>query len=201
MKRVTKPWSVEELALLKDMRGRVLRQDIAFLLGRTKASVSCMLDFLGQQDPCRKLRSRWTDDDQAFVVKNYRVLTNQQIADQLDRTLQAVRGCIRRLRVSGQAGPRRRWTEVEDTYFLLAWQTDSLSEIAAALGRTVRAVEGRAHAEHQITRSPRYYISIGRAHLLFPPELRELIALNAKLKKGIKDAQHSRPASNSVQRT
>ncbi|MET3498170.1 hypothetical protein [Variovorax boronicumulans] len=188
MKHVTRLWTVEEVALLKDMRGRVASQDIAHLLGRTRGSIRWMSYFLGIRI---RPNRRWRDEEDTFLREKHGVLSNQQIADHLGRTKQAIKGRIRELRLSRTVAPRR-WTETEDTYLLLAWQTDKLSDIAIALDRTISAVRLRAKLEHKIRRSPSYYISIGRAHHLFPQDLRDLITINTRLKKGLIDAEHRR---------
>ncbi|MDP9892580.1 hypothetical protein J2W32_000976 [Variovorax boronicumulans] len=198
MSRVTTRWSSEEVALLRDMSERVYAQDIAHLLARTKASVACMAYSMGIKFVAQKPSRHWSDQDNAFLVENHRVITNQLIADRLGRTRDAIRRRIVQLRLAGHPSPARRWTEADDTYLLLAWQTDLLKDIAAALGRTVAAVLTRAKSEHKVSRPASYYASNGQSYRLFPPELRELIKLNSKLKKGIRDEEHRRLAGASL---
>jgi hypothetical protein len=194
MRRAKKPWSAEEVALLQDMRGHVHRQDIAHLLERTKNSVASMLYLYGSQNPRLNPPTRWTREEEAFLIQNHRVLTNQRIADQLGKTRLAVRTKIRDLRLTKRSELPRRWTEADETYLLLAWQTDKLGDIAEALGRTIGAVLIRANVVLGVRRSPSYYVSAGQAWRLLTPELRELMALNTKLKKGLLDAEHRRLA-------
>lgn len=197
MPRVTTPWCAEEIALLKEMHGNVPTQDIAYFLGRSKASVACMQYSLGLSRSYRAWRS-WTAEDLSFIVKNHRSLTNQQIADRLGRSRGAVRAQIRDLRLSGQSGSFPPWTEAEETYLLLAWPTDSLKDIGEALGRSVCAVTLRALNVLKIRRPPSYYLSINRPDLLLPRDLREVMALNRLLKKGLSDAEHRRSADASL---
>lgn len=191
MPRLKNPWCDEEIALLKDMHGCVSHRDIAHLLGRTKASVESKRRFLGLPSLYSVERS-WSKDEHEFLLQNHRVLTNQQIADHLCRNKGAVRSRIKLFRLAGPQKLPRRWTEADDTYLLLAWEIDTLEEIARALGRTVPAVQTHVRDELKIRRSPRYYISIGHSYRLLPPELRDLITLNKKLKKGLRDAEHRR---------
>lgn len=203
MTRVTTRWSPEEVTLLKDMHGRVCSQDIGYLLERTRASVASMLYSLGFRDPHSHIACRWTEDEKAFLVKNHRVLTNQQIADQLGRTRGAIRVKIRALRLSGQVGKPgspQKWTGAEETYLLLAWQTDSLRDIAAALGRTVPAIRLRAKSELKVQRPLSYYASLGQDYRILPAEVRELLTINNKLKKRLRDEEHRRSAGKSVRR-
>lgn len=200
MPRVTTPWCAEEIALLKDMHGCMSYRDIAHLLGRTRASVASMRYFLSMPN-LRDVERRWTEAENDFLLNNHRILTSQEIANRLDRTRAAVRARIRDFRLSGQRGSPRRWTEAEETYLLLAWPTDTLKDIADALGRTVYAVIRRAANELKISRPSSYYASIGRVDLLLPPELRELMTLNKKLKKGLLDAEHRRLAGTPLRGT
>ena len=194
MPRMTTPWCAEEIALLKDMYGRVCLKDIQCLLERSRASVDNMRHLLGLFGPRTYVAGGWTDAEQAFLVRNYRVLTNQQIADQLGKLRLVVRTKIKALRLSGQSGAPPKWTEAEETYLLVAWQTDSAKDIAAALGRTVPAVRLRARSELKVRRPWSYYASLGQDWRLLPPEARELLRLNQLLKKRLRDEEHRRSA-------
>ncbi|WP_157627242.1 hypothetical protein [Variovorax boronicumulans] len=192
MTRVTNHWSAEEKALLMDMSGQLRSEDVAHLLGRTKASVRSMHNSLARQAPGHEAPRRWTAEERDFLAMNHLVLTNRQIANRLDRTRAAVRTMIVKLRLVDPSDLPRRWTEAEDTYLLWAWQTDAVSDIVEALGRTAEAVYYRMGVVHQIPRPLSYYAISGQAYRLYSPEFRELIALRKRLKKGLLDAEYRR---------
>ena len=77
----------------------------------------------------------WTEDEIAYVKANYKKLTKQEIAVNLNRTFKSVEQQINRLRLSD-----RPWTPQQEDYLRASWSFKTASQIATELGKTKSAV-------------------------------------------------------------
>lgn len=77
----------------------------------------------------------WTEDEIAYVKTNYRKLTKQEIAINLNRTFKSVEQQINRLRLSD-----RPWTAQQEEYLKANWSLKTATQIAVELGKTRSAV-------------------------------------------------------------
>lgn len=77
----------------------------------------------------------WTEDEIAYVKTNYRKLTKQEIAINLNRTFKSVEQQINRLRLSD-----RLWTAQQEEYLKANWSLKTATQIAVELGKTRSAV-------------------------------------------------------------
>lgn len=86
----------------------------------------------------------WTNEDVQFLRDNAETLPVSEIADELERSEDAIRVKAHRLGVSLGAGPiGRPWTDEERTQArILRFRGFSWSEIGKALGRSRHSVRG-----------------------------------------------------------
>lgn len=89
------------------------------------------------------------------------------------------------------------YSEYEDAMLVDLYPHVSNSEVAQLLGRTRSSVRGRA-LKLGLTKTTERLIEAHSAHFLLPREVRELMALNNKLKKGLRDEEHRRSACSAV---
>ncbi len=135
------------MAILTELYPRCNNRDLAGRLGRSEWAVVGKARGLGLTKDCRRNRRRWADrgrpwssQERSLLQTLYPTTPNEDIAEQLDRTRNAVQMKARQL------GLRKMefWSEQEDQRLREAYRVCSYGELARRLGRTLLAVKARA---------------------------------------------------------
>lgn len=113
------------------------------------------------------------------------------IAKLMGLTLYAVQH--RKVTLSLCAGKAVSWSEEEDEVLRVLADDFDNAEIGALLGRSGRAVERRL-PRIRFQRPPAWYLARGLKFFSYPPDLREVMLLNRKLGRRLRDEEHRRSA-------
>ena len=89
----------------------------------------------------KKQSMRWTDVERGYIMDNWKVATEEEIAETIGRIKAAV---VAQAYTLGLATPVNKWTKWEQAYLEDNWNAKTPGEIAECLGRTKKAVETRA---------------------------------------------------------
>ena len=98
-----RPWTQAEDELLLSLSGKMLLREIAELLPeRTPHAIACRASYLRQRFPGRipGIIRHWTAQDDRFIRRHRHSLTARQMAQHLDRTMDAVKARARSLGIS-----------------------------------------------------------------------------------------------------
>lgn len=87
---------------------------------------------------------RWTRKEKQFLKENRKTMTNQQIADELGRSINGVQNMIGKMKIQKKRGGHNFWTDTEDNTVRLNYGKFSCEDIGRAIGRTAHAVQLRA---------------------------------------------------------
>jgi hypothetical protein len=131
-----RPWSSQEIDVLRRLYGAMADEDIAVEIGRTRNAVAIKAKRL----KLRKMRF-WTDQEDRYLRACHREQTCRQMARVLGRTAMAVRT---RAITLGLEVKVPNWTEDEIDWLKDSYGRTDLNVIAAALGRTRAAVAKKA---------------------------------------------------------
>jgi len=91
------------------------------------------------------LPRRWSDDEISLLKKQYAEKPTTELANQLGRSLAAVRCRAHMLGLKRKIEYEGRWTPEDMAVLKELYPESPIDEIAKRLGRTVNAVENRAH--------------------------------------------------------
>lgn len=141
---MSRPWTPEEDALLKERFSKTRTAVLAREMGRSHASVQRHAWQLGLSGEGFAL---WTDADEALLRDLYASTPTQELAEMLGKTPPAVttRACRMGLKKDGRLrNGGRTWTPEDDELLRECVKTMSASGTAGRLGRTVDSVLTRA---------------------------------------------------------
>lgn len=180
-------WRAEELSLLRELRPFCTYAEIALLIGRPEQSVKNRSLKMGS---CRARGAcvPWTEQETAVMRQLSYDLPDKVIGQLIGRSESAV--LTRRLRVGPVKPDRAPWPAEDLMRLRDLWPISTTPEVALAMGRSHSSVKTQAR-RLGLTKHPAYLVSIGRAYLLYPPELHEVVHLRNQLRKVLKDAKHS----------
>lgn len=143
-----RPWTEEEDQFIADNTNKS-NHWIGNEINRTPKAVEMRiykLKIAGEREP----QNQWTEEELQFIKDNYETLSDEKIADKLERTPRAVEG--RRLligltkhHVARRYSAVNHWTKEEDELLMDKWDTYSLKRLAKELDRTESAVKNRRH--------------------------------------------------------
>jgi len=140
-------WTAQDVAILTELYPRCNNRDLAMRLGRSEWAVVGKARGLGLTKDCRRNgrgragRGRtWSSQEVSLLRALYPTTPNEDIAEPIDRTRNAVHMKARQL------GLRKMefWSEQEDQYLRDAYHACRGDELARRLGRTLPAVKARA---------------------------------------------------------
>jgi hypothetical protein len=158
-----KPWSDEELELLRTSYAAFGPTAIARRLGRTVGAVVNRAHVIGASSRRRK----WNETEDEYLRKHYASATAAEIAADLDRTELSVRNRVFTLGLTTAHGEL--WTDEEVAYLKKHHGHRTIAQIAEDLGRTHASVEVKSQrlklAKRQVGRVPS------------PQEEQEIVAL------------------------
>jgi len=98
-------WTEEEVEFLKRNYSEMTGKEIAEALGRTDQSVWGKARDLGLKSDIVGHGRRWSDEEKSFLEENYTAMTCQEIAEKLDRSLDAVFHQARKLGLAYDKNP------------------------------------------------------------------------------------------------
>jgi DNA-binding CsgD family transcriptional regulator len=169
-----KRWTQDEVLFLKENWGNLRLEAIIATLGRTEDSIARKAMRVGL-DTHKKddeiLKKRWTQEQDNFLIKNYKVLSIEEIVKHIDRTANAIE---KRAVTLGIASALKRWTKDEEMFLKEKWGIICLSTIAKRLNRSTSAVMLKAHKlslKEQITASGTY---------LTPADIGNILGINKR---------------------
>lgn len=84
----------------------------------------------------------WEPWEDEFMLANYGMISRQEIAKKLNRTISAISNRAKRLDLRTEKSPD--WTEEEIKFMRSNWRNMSIKNIAKRLGRSLTAVEVKA---------------------------------------------------------
>lgn len=132
----------------------------------------------------------WTANHTALLLAVAESATDAETAELLGRTKRAVVTVRRRFGLRKPPTiPVRRFTAGEDALMADLYPHVSSSDLALLLDRTQRSIDSRAR-KLGLTKTVERLIAAGHTHRLLPPEVRELIALNSRIKRKLRE-KHS----------
>ncbi len=140
-----KNWTQQEMQYLKENWGQASLAQIMQSLDRTEDSVMRKARRLGlnvNKSEEDKLKKRWSEEEDNFIIENYRVLTVEVISKRLGRTVPAIRKRALALGVTEEVS---RWTPEEMEFLNEKWGILNLETIAKKLNRTRNSVLLKAH--------------------------------------------------------
>ena len=135
-KRVRRPWSEDEIKLLKRLFPSGRARKIAKRTGRTLAAVRQQAYNMGITH-----RHFWSADETELLKQLYPNESIRSIADKLGRTEQAVRYRARTIGLKKGTAPP--WSNQEIALLKKMYPDNSKRDIANKLGRTLEAVVSR----------------------------------------------------------
>ncbi len=135
----------------------------------------------------------WTVNHTALLLAVAETATDAETAELFGRTKRGVFSVRRRFGVK-RADPNwtRRYTVDEDTLLLDLFPHVATSDLARLLDRTECSIYSRA-LKLGLSKTPERLIEAHQVHRLLPGEVRDLIALNEKVKRKLRE-EHSRSA-------
>ena len=99
---------------------------------------------LGLKKPFRKnTRIRfWTDEEVGFLKNNYAIMSNENIAEKLDRSIKAIRNKIAQIKLPSKSYKKRNWTIEEDKKLkeLYKDRTKTLKDISLTMNRSMDSI-------------------------------------------------------------
>jgi len=102
------------------------------------------IDNLGLKKPFRKnTRIRfWTDEEINFLKSNYEIMSNENIAEKLDRSIKAVRNKIAQIKLPSKLHKKRNWTKGEDEKLKKLYddRTKTLKDISSIMDRSMNSI-------------------------------------------------------------
>lgn len=155
-------------------------------------SVSCV-NFA--PTPCG---SPWTVNHTALLLAVVASCTDSEAAELFGRSVRSVTATRYKFGLrKPYPGDFAGYSEYEDAMLVDLYPHVSNSELAQLLGRSKSSVRGRA-IKLGLAKTTERLIEAHSAHLLLPREVRELMVLNNKLKKRLRDEEHRRSARKLV---
>ena len=126
------------------------------------------------------------------------VLTDAQLAELFGINVATAKSRRYKLGIYKGGEGRSRWADIDLDLFFALFQTEHLSFIAECFGKTADQTRDKARY-HGWKRPASYYAAEPNLrHLTYPPELRETVWLNRKLRKALNE-QHRRASGSSLQ--
>lgn len=155
-RRQKKPWPPNEIARLRELIKTRSVDEVANILGRSRASVATKLKILG----IRKGRNTksWTPEENTLLAELFKTMSASQVAKALGRTLPSVQ---QQLSVLGIRKGRKRFSKEELQIIARRFPNEDTRIIAESLGRTYQAVKIKA-SELGLRKTPEYLASLGR---------------------------------------
>lgn len=97
----------------------------------------------------------WNDEETQFLKDNYKKMSQQQIADKLNRSVKAIRHRVPLIKLPPKELNRRYWTVEEDEKLKMLYKNSKMSakEIAKIMGKTEVSVKMRARRFLNLYRS------------------------------------------------
>lgn len=140
-----KKWTHQEIQYLLDNWGKVSLARIMESLDRSEDSVMRKARRLGlnvnkTEDSLKK--KRWSEEEDNYIINNYRVLTVDEISERLGRTVYAIR---KRALALGVTNEISRWSIEEMEFLNDNWGILNLNTIARKLNRSRNSILLKAH--------------------------------------------------------
>lgn len=90
---------------------------------------------------------RWTEEEIEYLKENWKDSSDEELAENLNRTVRGIEDRRRRLGLGRTQGvaPQDEWTEEEIAYLDKHYGSKKVEEIAEDLGRSTHAVTGKAY--------------------------------------------------------
>lgn len=142
-------WTAKELSFAKN--AKLTNNQVAEETGRTYAAVKNKRLELGIVVENKSI-DYWSEDEVKYLTNN-RHLTNQEVANKLNRTKQSVSLKRNRLKLEFVSV---RYDDDEIEYIISSFHSLTVKQIAAYLGRSVSAVQSKAY-ELGITKKSDYW--------------------------------------------
>ncbi|HSW56499.1 MAG TPA: hypothetical protein VLH59_15555 [Ignavibacteriaceae bacterium] len=98
---------------------------------------------------------RWTNDEELFLIKNFRRITYKQIGKQLNRTKSSVQGKVTAMKMIKIL--ERKWTPQEKRLLTRFYGKIPIAEIAKRLNRTPGSISARAEFQKLKKKGPPDY--------------------------------------------
>ncbi len=132
------PWTVEELAYLKEHYGKLKCYEICRTLGRSDSAVMNKARHLGLSKP---MSGRfWTVAEIGFLAENYRRLGSTKIAEALGRSRISVMSKAKTARIR-----KMEWSDGDKRWLLENFPTLGAERCAKVLNRSPNAIRIAAH--------------------------------------------------------
>lgn len=138
-------WTEQEIKYLTDNWDKLVPAQIMESLGRTKDSIMRKARRLGlnvNKNEGDKLKRKWREEEDNFIIENYKLLSVGEISAQLKRTVSAIR---KRALALGVTRELKRWSAEEMEYLNENWGILNLDVIAKKLNRSRNSVLLKAH--------------------------------------------------------
>lgn len=101
--RIGMIYTKEEDDFIKEYISTMTHAEIGFALGRTLASIDKRVSDLKRNKVIYKANKRnWSEEEEEYLIKNYKVLKNKEIALELKRSTATVGMRISKLRKEGR---------------------------------------------------------------------------------------------------
>jgi hypothetical protein len=131
-----RPWSSQEMNLLRALYPTTPNEDIAERIGRRRNAVHMK----ARQMELRKMEF-WSEQEDQRLCEAYRAYSYDELAQRLGRTLPAVKARAITLKLDSKVP---NWTEEEIRFLRESYGTRDVGMIAGELGRTRAAVAKKA---------------------------------------------------------
>lgn len=140
-----KSWAQQEVEYLVNTWNETSLELIMENLDRTKDSVLRKARRLGldvRKKEEEMLKKKWRKEEDLFIKKNYKALSIEEISQQLNRSITAIRKRALALDIASKSA---RWSPDEDKYLKEKWGIRDIDIIAKRLKRSKNSVLLRAH--------------------------------------------------------
>ncbi|MGE5632223.1 MAG: helix-turn-helix transcriptional regulator [Caulobacteraceae bacterium] len=169
-----KYWTRQEIEYIEKNWGTTSLAQIMEDLGRSEDSIMRKARRLGldvHKTEGDKLKKKWSSGEDDFIIKNYKVLTVEEISQYLNRTVSAIR---KRALALGVTKEVNRWSLEEENFLKEKWGIINLDTIAQKLNRSRNSVLLKAHQlslREQVTASGIY---------LTPNDISSILGVNIR---------------------
>ena len=151
-------WTMEEIQFLKDNENKLTLQQIADQLGKSLNAVNCkrmsikrvkslrvtpVVDKVETENLTENHFKVWSKKDEQYLKENYGTLPVSEIARNLKRTEDAIKGRAYALGLVDEKITRAKWTKEEISFLKKSINKKTNEEMAQYLGRSVASVAAK----------------------------------------------------------
>ena len=126
---------------------------------------SKVTNFLWKNNICK--RTKWTEDDEAFLKKNYMEMSYSQIAKVLGKTESSCQQRAKKIGIPKKLSGPNTWTKEEISYLKDHIKTDSYESITKHLNRSIGAVYNKVYELKLIPEEAKGYKKIKQEQIWF----------------------------------